>query len=64
MDKDFYKLVTQKLAEKTGMRNTRYLYCMAMQNPTKYKRLFSSDVEAANGMFMKQHTTGIKVSYI
>ena len=51
MDKDFYKLVTQKLAEKLGC-ETQDIYvvwqCKTLQD---IKGLFSSDVEAANGMY-------------
>lgn len=64
MDKDFYKLVTQKLAEKLGC-ETQDIYvvwqCKTLQN---IKGLFSSDVKLQMACIMKQHTTGIKVSYI
>ena len=50
-DKDFYKLVTQKLAEKLGC-ETQDIYivwqCKTLQN---IKGAFSSDVHAANGMY-------------
>ncbi|ADZ63654.1 hypothetical protein BUI56_12080 [Lactococcus lactis subsp. lactis] len=60
MDKDFYKLVTQKLAEKLGCepQNIYIVWqCKTLQN---IKGLFSSDVEAANGMYYEATYNGNK----
>ena len=60
MDKDFNRLVTLILAEKLGC-ETQYIYivwqCKTLQN---IKGLFSSDVEAANGMYYEATYNGNK----
>lgn len=60
MDKDFNRLVTLILAEKLGC-ETQYIYivwqCKTLQN---IKGLFSSDVEAANGIYYEATYNGNK----